>query len=519
MPFPSGRQHSCETLVASCCEGYPSRRLTPVAMSATAEGTTSAAEVRALIQTLQNELKMLEGGQRTQEARKAAQKDARPQIRTPRFWFVSADKIRNTDELVLPRMQELRGREGWLQLLEISWDAGCSGMYLEAYLSISHRWEEPGAPDTRGVQLQAVKAYLLEHPEIRYVWYDFWSMPQRVSAEHDDRSSEELEQFGEMLDQVNLLYIGLRVLVLMDISYMSRFWTQLEAYLSMQTPHAVGLRPSSASMQRWTVVPIHNATAELRTEMVKMWAMKTTEEAYNALGAPDVTVTNSSDKVKQLKKLQHLDATVILSMTLAEVVRRAAAAGVVRWPHVRLQVRGNGGSGKTSTVQAMSGQPFDSASKSTVGTDMAEMELCGRKEGAAEDLRLRAFDSTTEEQYAHALAAHAAELSAELSDAPGSSIDSMIDVIQAMGDVQPLNRGATGPPLPSEQPPSEQPPTAMTAPLAPKVPVELVIAYRDGKLQNNPIVQVQDLGGQPIFRSIIDMLTTSTGTVYECAKD
>ena len=34
--------------------------------------------------------------------------------------------------------------------------------------------------------------------------------------------------------QVNMLYLGTTVLILLDLSYVSRFWTQFEAWLSMQ---------------------------------------------------------------------------------------------------------------------------------------------------------------------------------------------------------------------------------------------------------------------------------------------
>ena len=38
-----------------------------------------------------------------------------------------------------------------------------------------------------------------------------------------------------MLKKVNWLYLGCSVLVLLDLSYLSRFWTQFEAWLSFQT--------------------------------------------------------------------------------------------------------------------------------------------------------------------------------------------------------------------------------------------------------------------------------------------
>ena len=38
-----------------------------------------------------------------------------------------------------------------------------------------------------------------------------------------------------MLPNINLLYLFCGVLILLDLSYMSRFWTQLEAFLSLRT--------------------------------------------------------------------------------------------------------------------------------------------------------------------------------------------------------------------------------------------------------------------------------------------
>jgi hypothetical protein len=55
-------------------------------------------------------------------------------------------------------------------------------------------------------------------------------------------------------------------------------------------------------------------------------------------------------------------------------------------------------------------------------------------------------------------------------------------------------------------PPLEAPP--------PKVPPELVIKYRDGTLCQHLVLRVQDTGGQPVFLSILELLTTPQGTVY-----
>ena len=45
----------------------------------------------------------------------------------------------------------------------------------------------------------------------------------------DDGVLEEKEVFQRMLGKANLLYMGCFVLIIMDRSYMSRFWTQVRA--------------------------------------------------------------------------------------------------------------------------------------------------------------------------------------------------------------------------------------------------------------------------------------------------
>ena len=73
------------------------------------------------------------------------------------FYFVSAAKLRESTQKILPVMQELRGRDGWLERREMIWEKACAGSYSGKYLAISHRWETPESPDTKGVQLREVK--------------------------------------------------------------------------------------------------------------------------------------------------------------------------------------------------------------------------------------------------------------------------------------------------------------------------------------------------------------------------
>lgn len=109
-------------------------------------------------------------------------------------------------------------------------------------------------------------------------------------------------RFKRMLQNINLLYLGSSVLILQELSYMSRFWrarpppssrphnsiscalapnlgpspcsrrTQFEAWCSMQEASEEGLRPAPAARRRCTVVPILQATDIMAAELVRMWA-------------------------------------------------------------------------------------------------------------------------------------------------------------------------------------------------------------------------------------------------------
>jgi hypothetical protein len=111
-----------------------------------------------------------------------------------------------------------------------------------------------------------------------------------------------------------MLFLGTTVLILFDLSYLSRFWTQVEAWLSMQVATPDGLKSAVGTKNaRYHIVCIQGAAeqAELYTKaLVDTWATKTPQQAFDFLSKPDVTVTNQTDKEVQLSKIKALDATV-----------------------------------------------------------------------------------------------------------------------------------------------------------------------------------------------------------------
>ena len=175
------------------------------------------------------------------------------------------------------------------------------------YGSVSHRWEMSEEPDPNGVQTNTIRDFLLSEKgaRIKYLWFDYWCMPQ------GKRTRAEKVLFKWMLSNVNLLYLGASVLLVVDISYLSRFWTQFEAWLSMQTTSSQGLLAAPADERRCTIVCIHNASAGSEDEkLIKMWSQATAEDARKVLKSNDVVVTNQGDKDQQLDKTANLNDEV-----------------------------------------------------------------------------------------------------------------------------------------------------------------------------------------------------------------
>ena len=77
------------------------------------------------------------------------------------------------------------------------------------------------------------------------------------------RSAEDAAAFKRMLKEVNRLYLGTTVLILLDMSYVSRFWTQFESWLSMQFATPSGLKSAVGTKNvRHHIVCIQNAAAQ-----------------------------------------------------------------------------------------------------------------------------------------------------------------------------------------------------------------------------------------------------------------
>ena len=125
----------------------------------------------------------------------------------------------------MPRYQDLKhDHPDMLIPFTISLEEALNGTHVEDTLTTAHRWMHATVADVDGVQLEAIREHLRANPQIKRVWYDFSCMPQGG----DERSAAEIADVQRMMAKINLLYLGTSVLILLDLSFPSRFWTQYE---------------------------------------------------------------------------------------------------------------------------------------------------------------------------------------------------------------------------------------------------------------------------------------------------
>ena len=78
-------------------------------------------------------------------------------------------------------------------------------------------------------------------------------------------------------------------------------------------------------------------------------------------------------------------------------------------------------------------------------------------------------------------------------------------------DVTTQGRHPSPPPKAATTPVTAATPVTAT-PAIPEIPADMVIKAKEAV--NNIVLKVQDTGGQPIFLSILELLTTPEGTIY-----
>jgi len=213
------------------------------------------------------------------------------------FFFVNADCVRRHDpEQEIPRCQDLD--RSWLNLFRVPRrDAHHAGRFASReFLLVSHRWEHPQTPDPSGIQLRAIQAHLRKYPDVKWVWYDYWCLPQGA-----DLTGGESAFLASTAAQMPWLYLTVPVLIVYDLAYTSRFWTSLEAFLSMHQVTPYGLK---TNLQRHEVVAVgvaRHSENDHRQLLRNLWAVKPWAEVAALLQDSEFHVTVESDKAMQLR--------------------------------------------------------------------------------------------------------------------------------------------------------------------------------------------------------------------------
>ena len=106
-----------------------------------------------------------------------------------------------------------------------------------------------------------------------------------------------------------MLYLGCRVLILLDKSYFARFWTLFEAWLAMRRASEAGLvetfTPAESSRHYHIEVLYDHATAdEMRDVLVKQWRDRSWVAARDCLAAPDTSPDSRAVQVHEQGRAQ-----------------------------------------------------------------------------------------------------------------------------------------------------------------------------------------------------------------------
>ena len=232
---------------------------------------------------------------------------------TTEFYFIDAEQLRKLpDDETMPTFRSLKQKSEQqmehrekpiLVKLKIRKLHAFMRLYKSDIVVVSHRWEEPEHPDPKRTQFTKIQEFLRRNPSFKFVWVDFSSMPQGA-----DRTEAELVEFRTMLSNVNLLYLGCSVLILLDGTYLSRFWTQFEAWLSMRTIELQAeepLRSATVQEKRYFIECLHSGDIEYEGRKLEdVWGPANLEFACRYLQMDDVMVTNKSDKEQQIEKLK-----------------------------------------------------------------------------------------------------------------------------------------------------------------------------------------------------------------------
>lgn len=192
------------------------------------------------------------------------------------LWLIDANALRTTSECAFGSFDEYLGKHFFARQHVSLHQRDATTRVL----AVSHSWEGAHAPDQAGAQWQAVKAHVHTHPEITHVWYDFSCVPTPAHRTADDERA---------LQQLHVLFLSASVLVLLDLKYLSKWRTTVEAWMSLMTASPSGLAPASDSERRCTITCIHNAHPQIGPSKLLSLATKSAKDLHDMISAPDVS--------------------------------------------------------------------------------------------------------------------------------------------------------------------------------------------------------------------------------------
>lgn len=190
-----------------------------------------------------------------------------------------------------------------------------------------------------------------------------------------ERTPQQKAEFSAMLPNINLLYLGGSVLVLMfDETYMMRFWPQLEAWLSFMKGVQTGLVSTPEDELRCTIQCLGDAPPWYANSLKDRWLHCNATKAHRILSEPWVRVTNQSDKHVQLPKIWHLDY-----MARRHVRQRAAAQARADGGASANTLEGTGGGGGVKGVPETLAEKVTKIKKALELSDAIEMPTAIRQ--------------------------------------------------------------------------------------------------------------------------------------------
>lgn len=218
------------------------------------------------------------------------------------FWFLKADLLRDSTG-PLERHQKLP--LGWLRSCTIG-SAHCRNFQLPRHVAVSYVWYRAEHPDPHGEQTDVLREWLRANKDITDVWMDWCCLPQTP------RSFEEQDEFESGLASVNMVYLSCKVVKIVNLQYISRFWPQFESWLSFQAvdPQTKSfVADGSRSFEVFTGIARTDETVQKwQSETNRSWGQLNLDKRISQLEHSEVLVTNQADKADQIKKIKDLSS-------------------------------------------------------------------------------------------------------------------------------------------------------------------------------------------------------------------